>query len=222
MKKLIFVCAIASFFACSAQAGLTNGSFETGDLTGWITVLPVGASASVVTSHSDTTWPSGVKPPVVPGVTAWGPTDGSYFALLKTDGPGSLSQLYRSFYATAGTSLSFDYFWDSQDFVPFNDTGTGMLLSGMGTGGPVVATLFSESIATDPGNHYGTPWTSVSYTFANSGVYTLLITNTNGLDSLLDSYVGIDNVNVIPAPGAILLGSIGLGVVSWLRRRRIL
>ncbi|MGB2866200.1 MAG: hypothetical protein WBC05_22900 [Sedimentisphaerales bacterium] len=222
MKKLIMICALAVLIiaAGNAQAGLTNGSFESGDLTGWTVIVPSGASVSVVASHTDTN--IGGVPPVVPGVTAWGPTDGSAFALVKTDGPGSLTQLYQSFYATAGADLSFDYFWDSQDYMPFDDMATGTLLAGAGTGGALVTTLFMESIATDPGNYYGTPWTSVSYTIANSGVYTLLITNTNGLDSILDSHVGIDNVNVIPAPGAILLGSIGLGVVSWLRRRRTL
>ena len=222
MKRLIMICALAVLISTAgAQAGLTNGSFETGDLTDWSAVIPIGASVSVVASHTDTTWPGGV-PPVVPGVTSWGPTDGSAFALVKTNGAGTLTQLYQSFYATAGATVSLDYFWDSQDYLPFNDMATGTLLSGVGTGGALVTTLFSESIATDPGNHYGTPWTSVSYTIANSGLYTLLITNMNGLDSILDSYVGLDNVSVTPAPGAILLGSIGAGLVSWLRRRRTL
>ena len=233
MKKsiMIFVLAVVVLATGSVRAGLTNGSFETGDLTGWTSVVPVNASISVVPSHTDPMTNVGGDGPIVYGTTSWAPTDGSAFALLKTDGPGSVTQLYQSFYATAGAGLSFDYFWDSQDYAPFDDTGTGMLLSGLGTGGPLVSTLFSHNIGsnpsgpgggTDPGDFYGTPWTSVSYTFATSGVYTLLITNMNGLDSNLDSYVGIDNVNVIPAPGAILLGSIGLGLVNWLRRRRTL
>jgi hypothetical protein len=215
MKKfmMIFVLAVVVLAVGSVRAGLTNASFESGDLTGWTAVVPSGASVGVTVSHSD---PGGT------GITSWGPTDGSAFALVKTNGAGSITQLYQSFYATAGADLSFDYFWDSQDYVPFDDMATGTLLAGMGTGGPLVTTLFSENINSDPADYWGTPWTSVSYTIANSGVYTLLITNMNSLDSILDSYVGIDNVNVIPAPGAILLGSIGVGFVSWLRRRRTL
>lgn len=217
MKKIIPICVVAGLMlaASSAQANLTNGSFETGDLTGWPTIVPSGGSINVVTSHSE-------PAPPATGTTNWAATDGSYFALLKTDGPQSWTMLGQVFYAPAGYTLTFDYFWDSQDYKPFNDMAGGRILSGAGLGGPLVTNLFFESVNSDPVNYWGTPWTTVSYTFASSGTYTLVFGIKNGLDGILDSRLGIDNVKLIPTPGAILLGGIGIGLVGWLRRRRTL
>jgi hypothetical protein len=46
-------------------------------------------------------------------------------------------------------------------------------------------------------------------------------TGTDNVGLLLDN-VELNSIDVIPAPGAILLGSIGAGLVGWLRRRRAL
>ncbi len=209
-------------FCSLANANIVNGSFETGDLTGWSAVIPVGGSINIVGSHTDPMTYSDWGGPTVYGTTSWTPTEGNVFALLKTDGPGSITQLYQSFTAAAGDTLTFDYFWDSQDFVPYDDTCTGKLLSGEGIDGPVVAELFYHNVGssyygsgmgTDPGNFYGTPWISVSYDITTAGTYTLLITNMNAIDSGHDSYVGIDNV-FTPVPAAILLGILGLGVAG--------
>lgn len=217
MKKLLVVCALAALLmpVSRARAGPTNGSFETGDLTGWSWTVPAGASIDVVTGHSD---PGGT------GVTSWGPTDGSYFALLKTDGPGSLTQLYQSYFMTPGYPLMFDYFWDSRDFKPFDDTASLSVYSGVGTAGPLILTHAMDSVNADPQDYWGTSWETWSLSVASAGMYTVVFEVRNSLDSIKDSYVGIDNVllQVIPAPGAVLLGGIGVGLVGWLRRRRTL
>ena len=209
MRSSTMICTLAvlTFSTGITQADLSNNSFETGDLSGWSTAVPSGGSVSVVKSHADTTGKG-------TGTTSWASTDGSGFALLRASGPGNSTKLYQTFTANAGHTLTFDYFWDSQDYKPFNDMATGSLLSGAGTGGPVVSTLFSESVNTDPSNYWGIPWKSVSYDITSAGTYTLLITAANGKDNSYDSYVGVDSIATAPVPGAVLLGMLGLSVVG--------
>ena len=61
-------------------------------------------------------------------------------------------------------------------------------------------------------------WGFVSDTNFNSIV---LKKGTQGITGAVETFE-LDNMVYAPAPGAILLGSIGVGLVGWLRRRRTL
>lgn len=78
--------------------------------------------------------------------------------------------------------------------------------------------------ATVSGISSGLPLTTLSIPFTVSSATIVSLSfegvGRDNVGNLLDN-VGIDDgTNVIPAPGAILLGSLGVGIVGWLRRRR--
>jgi len=63
-------------------------------------------------------------------------------------------------------------------------------------------------------------WSEGQFTYSGARVSTAYI----GFNSQAASRFAIDNLtfNPVPAPSAVLLGSFGLGLVNWLRRRRTL
>src|SRR5439155_10688183 len=93
-------------------------------LTGWTAVIPVGGSIDVVTSYNaivsgnwDTGYPNGQPGSPV----TYSPVDGSQFAVLKTDGPGSFTTLSQTFTANAGDRITGWAFFDAADYMPYND-----------------------------------------------------------------------------------------------------
>jgi len=205
MRKITMICTLAVLFLAvgGVQADLTNGGFETGNLTGWTSTVPPGASVTVVSNHNEV---GGQPPP------SWAPTEGSFFALLKTDGPDNWCTLEQSFSGVAGDVVSFNYFFNWEDYHPYNDQSYGRLLD---SSGAEVKEFFHWGEGGDAmgGDYSNVGWSSVNYTLEAGGSYTLEFGIKNEIESEYDSFLGIDAV-VVPVPGAVLLGMLGLSVAG--------
>ncbi len=152
---------------------INNGNFENA-FSGWTQMIPPGATADTVTRFED-----------------YVPVCGCYFALLKTDGPGSFNSISQDFYANAGDKISGWAFFRTNDLLPFNDSCNVKILSGS----IVLSTPFSASVST-VGNFGRTPWTYWEYTFAETGLYTIKAEIANALDSAVDSFMGLDFIRL--------------------------
>lgn len=225
-KVISFVLSsVVVLWGSTANADLTNGGFETG-LADWSFT---GTVQAVEWEDPRDTLLYGLQPPFTPhphplyaGETAWRSEEGDSFASLwSTDSAGTNeSTLSRTFTTpTPGYVLSFDYFFDYGDFYPNCDKARIWVKHG-GSLLPLFEVLINYGC--ELGDDENIDWTPVLVPLHEAGDYTLgfKITDIDGGTGYgFESILGVDNVNVVPLPPALLLGGLGLGFAGGLLGR---
>ena len=190
-----------------ASAGVINGSFETGDLTGYDYV----GNVNVVTSSTSYAG------------NDYYATDGNYFVEINTDSDfyddcsvlspdatncsaiGTSASLY------GGQTLNFDWAFLTEDYDPFFDFAV-FIVDDFGN------TYDLASVAT-VGDYGETGWNSFSWTATSSGTYEMIFAASNFLDDGVNSKLLVDNINVIPEPVSIALLGLGLVGIRFAKRK---
>jgi hypothetical protein len=201
MKKFFQVALVLAVVSSAAHANLlTNGSFETGDLSGW-------------TANADNT---------IDVNTGYGATDGMYSAQLdyyKNSGAG-IDYLQQSFNTIAGTTYTVDFDFEAAPFLNVVQT---MVVSV--TGGATTLALLDVSDISN-GNVLPAHFSHFSTTFvANSSSATLKFLDTSpdtfNTNALIDNVVvDVISVSTVPEPESWALFSLGLAGLGFMTRRR--
>ncbi len=218
MKKLIIIC-VAAGLMFAVGTPIANGSISYGTPAD----TGLGGSNSTPTPLFGTLVNFDVK---APGTVLWDDyVSVGVASITETTGAGALFARYsgspqsQSNLVGTGTyeNTGVNWGWDGTIQIdlaqPASMVGIGIMNS---LGGPEFVSIYDS-----------TGFLLDSYQVAaGSNVYPIITITSGAYDIsrlvITGDFFGIDDLqfNAIPAPGAILLGSIGAGFVGWLRKRR--
>ncbi len=208
-NPFLFLLGLLLLLGMAGQASaltLSNGSFETGNFSGW-TINSTNGGATDVVQTSTSSDSDNSKFDITYSATA-----GTYFAQLKAD-----SSVYQSLTWDAGETITFDWAFQAFDYLPYNDYAYFK----------VAGTTQTLSSVSDVGNYGETPWATYSYTFGSAGTGNIEFGVLNLLDNNLPSKLLIDNVTAtsnaapVPEPATLFLFSLGLLGLAKVNRKKL-
>ncbi len=204
---------VLSYGSTASADIVSNGGFET-DLTDW---TATGTVDAVGQENPRDGWTS--QPVPVSGLWTPAPPSTSFASLWSTGWGGDAATLSQTFTAPAGYVLSFDYFFDFGDDIYHADTAKATLRWSSHE-----EVLFQHNFGNELSDFENKDWSHVAFVLPTTGGYSLQFEVADVYDPLAEvpayeSILGVDNVSVVPVPGALLLGALGLGSAGGLLRR---
>jgi hypothetical protein len=206
--------AAAALSVPASAAGLVNGGFETGDLTGWSFS---DGFVQVVTSADDAIQ----TPPFGEHFT---PTGGAFFAQLTAGvDVGTYSLLSQDFTVSGSAKVSGDAAFLAFDSAPFNDDAYVRIFNSATN-----EVVFASDVLT-VGDFGHTDWTHFTSGLLSAGTYTLEagVKNDPGGegDNSASSELLVDSLSVattggVPEPSSWMLLIVGFGGLGTMLRRR--
>ncbi|MEN6578462.1 MAG: DUF642 domain-containing protein [Phycisphaerales bacterium] len=203
MKRTMFVLTIAVLPAAFAHANLiANGSFETPD--------QATGTWSVYGSIPGWTTTFGPGIEIQDHVTGLA-YDGDQFVELDSH---SNSGMLQQVAVTAGASYDLSFAYSPRPRVAATSTGIEVWFDG-----GLLDTVAGSGIGLS-----NTSWSILNYSVTPTGNLVNLEFRAVGTSESLGGYIDDVQLNgsTVPVPGAVVLGTLGMSLVGWLRRRQVL